>query len=342
MTRQNVPVDQLVRVRTGSCEIRTADNGGMPTLFGHFTPFDQWSQIDSWVEGNFMERTVKGAFAKTIRENRDQVKVTFNHGTGAQGDLVLGPIDVLREEPAGPYYEVPLLDTSYNRDLLPGLKAGVYGASYRFRVIKDKWDDEPGRSDHNPDGLPERTISEVRLYEFGPVTYPAFDGATAAVRSMTDSYMEQRLLDRIDDQGDKTVRTRPTTRRRHRSTQAERRRIAAKMGAGRDAIEGRLAGGRKARTRATLAQLRTPAAVAAREERRSARAAERAQASEGNLTAFRLANAPAVLVDEPACVQNARRFDREREQLRRARLTREQRATEDWKSRKNHRRLSRR
>ncbi len=188
------PRESLVRGRPPGDEIRNDADGGMPTLVGHFTPFDEWSQIDSWVEGNFMERTVKGAFAKTIRENRDQVKVTFNHGHDVHGDLVLGPIDILREERAGPYYEVPLFDTTYNRDLLPGLKAGVYGSSYRFRVIKDEWDDDPGRSDNNPDGIAERTIREVRLYEFGPVTYPAFDGATAAVRSMTDGYMEHRIL----------------------------------------------------------------------------------------------------------------------------------------------------
>jgi phage head maturation protease len=37
----------------------------------------------------------------------------------------------------------------------------------------------PGKSDYNPDGLPEITILEARLIEFGPVTFPAYAGATA-------------------------------------------------------------------------------------------------------------------------------------------------------------------
>jgi hypothetical protein len=31
--------------------------------------------------------------------------------------------------------------------------------------------------------LPERTIKELRLFEFGPVTFPAYQSATAGVRS---------------------------------------------------------------------------------------------------------------------------------------------------------------
>jgi hypothetical protein len=88
---------------------------------------------------------------------------------------------------------VPLIDTSYNRDLLPGLEAGLYGASFRFRVIKEEFDKEPERSKHNPEGIPERTVQELQLYEFGPVTFPAYAGATAGVRSMTDEMLVERM-----------------------------------------------------------------------------------------------------------------------------------------------------
>jgi len=55
-----------------------------------------------------------------------------------------------------PTTRVPLFDTSYNRDLLPGpARRGVYGASMRMRVTGDEWDDKPARSDANPDGIPE-------------------------------------------------------------------------------------------------------------------------------------------------------------------------------------------
>ncbi|MFI9817581.1 HK97 family phage prohead protease [Saccharothrix variisporea] len=181
----------LVRGAPPSGELR-ANSDGMPTMVVRFSVFDTWYEIDSWFEGRFLERTVRGAFKKTIKENRDQVKVLYDHGLDFHiGNKVLGAIDDLREDRDSPVGEVPLFDTTYNRDLLPGLEAGVYGSSFRFRVIRDEWNDEPGRSAHNPDGIPERTIKEVRLFEFGPVTFPANPDATAGVRSLTDHYYER-------------------------------------------------------------------------------------------------------------------------------------------------------
>jgi phage head maturation protease len=136
-----------------------------------------------------MERVRPGATADTIRDHRDSMRVLFDHGMDSQiGNKVLGPIAVLDERSDGPHYEVPLFDTSYNRDLLPGLAAGVYGASMRMRVTGDEWNDEPTKSADNPDGLPERTITRMRVHEFGPVTFPANPGASAGIRSATDEF----------------------------------------------------------------------------------------------------------------------------------------------------------
>jgi len=196
------PKENLVRASgPQDVEVREADgDGGMPTLTGHFAVFDQWTEINSFFEGRFMERFVHGAFKKTFAEGRSRMRALFQHGYDPQvGDKVLGPIEVLEEQERGAYYEVPLLDTSYNRDLVPGLKAGLYGASFRFSVVKEEINNKPEPSDHNPDGLPERTVLEARVAEFGPVTFPAYEGATASVRSMTDEFVVGHLLTRFDE-----------------------------------------------------------------------------------------------------------------------------------------------
>jgi HK97 family phage prohead protease len=183
------PRENLVRALKPGLELRDGDAAGMPTMFGHFALFNRWTEIDSWFEGNFMERIAPGAFRKTIAENRDQVKVTFQHGQDPQfGDKPLGPIETLEEDRTGGFYEVPLLDTAYNRDLIPGLEAGLYGASFRFEVMREEFNQEPDASDSNPKGLPERTLKEIRLYEFGPVTFPAYAEADAQLRSLTDRF----------------------------------------------------------------------------------------------------------------------------------------------------------
>ncbi|MDX3024064.1 HK97 family phage prohead protease [Streptomyces acidiscabies] len=151
-----------------------------------FSRFDTWYEIDSWYEGRFLERTARGAFKRTIKATGAAgVKVLFNHGRDMQiHQKALGVADVLEERDTSPYMEVPLLDTSYNRDLIPGLRAGAYGSSFMFEVVREDWNHDPGVADHNPDGLPERTIKEVRLFEAGPVTWPANPDSTAGLRSV--------------------------------------------------------------------------------------------------------------------------------------------------------------
>jgi hypothetical protein len=113
---------------------------------------------------------------------------------------VLGPVKGLGEDARGAFYAVGLLDTGYNRDLLPGLKAGVYGSSFRGQVTRDDFDRYARASEHNPDGLAERTVREVSLLDFGPCTFPAYVGATAGARSLgpdvwTPARRRERLIE---------------------------------------------------------------------------------------------------------------------------------------------------
>lgn len=188
------PRDQLVRALFPGPAVRHADDSEEPpTLFGHFAVFNEWTEVDSLWEGQFMERIAPGAFAKTFKERGDQVKVTFNHGHDpTMGDLVLGPIRSLTEDEEGAAYEVELLD-SVPAMLREGLEKGVYGSSFRFRVMREEFNQDVESSKVNPKGLPERTIKEVELYEFGPVTFPAYANATAGVRSMTDEDIFERI-----------------------------------------------------------------------------------------------------------------------------------------------------
>jgi hypothetical protein len=183
----------VTRALASAIECRADDDpAAMPTMVGHFSTFGDWYEVDSWIEGRFLESIKPGAFRKTIRESRSQMKVLYDHGQDPQiGNKVLGPIDSLKEDAVGPAYEVPLFDTQYNRELRPGLEAGVYGSSFRFSIEKDVWDHTPDPSEYNLAGIPERTITEARVFEFGPVTFPANAKATAGVRSTTDDFYQR-------------------------------------------------------------------------------------------------------------------------------------------------------
>jgi phage head maturation protease len=186
---------------SAAAELRAAttdsSDDGLGLLVVRFSTFNVWYRVSSFWEGDYMERTQPGAFADTIRDDREQMRILFDHGFDPTvGNKVLAPIRELREEADSPVGEGPLYDTGYNRDLLPGLRDNQYGSSMRMQVLGESWDEEPGPSDHNPLGLPERTITRVRVREFGPVTFPANPDATAelasaAVRSLTDHYYER-------------------------------------------------------------------------------------------------------------------------------------------------------
>ncbi len=170
--------------RSGSREPSGSNGHYIGTLCGHFSVFNRWTEINSPAEGRFLERIAPGAFRRTFESNRSGMRCLMQHGRDpVVGMKPLGPIRELEEDAVGAAYGVPLLDTSYNRDLLPGVRAGVYGASFRFQVMVEEVDPKPPRSAHNPAGIEERTIRECRVREFGPVTFGAYPEASAGMRS---------------------------------------------------------------------------------------------------------------------------------------------------------------
>ena len=206
--RFEAPTRNLIRGSNSGAEFRAADEGSgyLGVLHGNFSTFNDWYEVNSMWEGNFLERIAPGAFADTIENDRANMRVLYDHGMDPQlGNKPLGPIRTLEERKSGAYYEVDLLDTDYNRnfivpalrgDLINGGRAGSQlGASFAFAVRDDKWAKNPAASDYNPRGIPERTITRAQVFEFGPVTFPANPAASAGMRSMSDNFLARLLVD---------------------------------------------------------------------------------------------------------------------------------------------------
>jgi len=205
-----VSLPDLVAVRTVLLPVRwrsadgddelTSAEGNLGLMDVRFSPFNTWYRISSFWEGDFLERTVPGAFKRTLNahnaaqtEDAHRIRSMFNHGMDMQIDQkLIGDVVRATEEKDSPLLVVDVWNTSYNRDLLPGLRSGAYGASFMFSTIRDSWVYEPEASDHNPEALPERTLEEVKTFEAGPVTWPASPTASAGMRcsSATDAYYE--------------------------------------------------------------------------------------------------------------------------------------------------------
>ena len=186
------PTEYLVRLQANApMELRAkADGAGDGnTLVGHFAVFNTWTEIHSFFEGDFLERIAPTAFDETFASRRDQIRVLYDHGHDPDiGQKPLGVPDVLRSDAKGAYYEVSLYNEPYVNQLKSAIRTGQMGASFRFSVTGESWNEPSKPTNWNPAKLPERTIDSVQLFEFGPVTFPAYTDATAGLRSGTDEW----------------------------------------------------------------------------------------------------------------------------------------------------------
>lgn len=163
-------------------------------LEGRMMPYLEWTEINSTLEGHFMERFAPGALTKSIAERGSRIRALFEHGLDSSfGNQPIAMIDEMRDEEDGAHYRASLLE-GLPWLLLSGLRRGLYGSSIRYWPVK--WDRirSPRSSDHNPDGLPEITVREAGFREFSVVTFPQYAGATARIRSETDEVAAKQLL----------------------------------------------------------------------------------------------------------------------------------------------------
>jgi HK97 family phage prohead protease len=167
----DAPRDDLSR----SVEFRAEPSPDGLTLEGYAAVFNATTEINSW-EGNFDEQIAKGAFAKTIRENKPVLQ--FDHGQHPMiGSIPLGTIKSIREDDHGLFIRARLSDNWLVQPVRDAIRDGaITGMSFRFKVINETWKQRQGN-------LPLRTITEVALFEAGPVVFPAYSQTSVGVRS---------------------------------------------------------------------------------------------------------------------------------------------------------------
>lgn len=170
------------------------DDDGSETIESKIVPFNEWLEVDSIFEGNFMERFAPGSLKKTFKENLNRIRVYFEHGFSKVYDSQ--PIaEVLRawEEPDAGWFRASLLD-GLPELLLSGIRRGQYGASIGARIVKVETNDSPKPSVYNPKGLEERTYTEVQAHDFSITPRPAYGSTSVSMRSITDELAIEKLI----------------------------------------------------------------------------------------------------------------------------------------------------
>lgn len=185
--------------REVSFELRDTgtDGGDGNTLDGYGAVFNSPTRINSW-EGVFDEELARGAFKKSLSERTPVLQ--FDHGRHPMvGSIPLGYFDSLEEDARGLHVVARLHDNWLVQPVRDAIKSkAIPGMSFRFSVVKEEWrtaagelvteEDEIARliwaaSEEIPSTILKRTLKEVRLYEVGPVVFPAYTDTTVGVRS---------------------------------------------------------------------------------------------------------------------------------------------------------------
>jgi hypothetical protein len=163
----------------GSVEIRAAASSGGPVITGYAAVFDSPSS-----DMGFVEVIDPAAFNRTL--NVADVRALVNHdpnqllGRSKSGTLRLST------DATGLRYEIDVNQADQSAlDAVAKVRRGdMDGASFSFQTIRDEWNFnvEP----------PQRRLLEVALVDVGPVSFPAYQAATAQSRSMQAQSMKDR------------------------------------------------------------------------------------------------------------------------------------------------------
>jgi HK97 family phage prohead protease len=148
-------------------------------ITGHAAVFNTETDIG----GYFSEQVAPGAFTRAIKE--DDVRCLLNH----DANLILGRNKAgtlsLEEDEIGLRFACELPDTQWGRDTQTSIARGdISQCSFGFQVTAEAWQKRYGKPDL-------RTISECRLFDVSPVTYPAYDTTDVALRTAKE-VQEQR------------------------------------------------------------------------------------------------------------------------------------------------------
>ncbi len=164
-----------LRIHRGSkFQIRKSGSGSR-SVSGHFAVFDSLSQD----LGGFREKISPGAFADSLKDRSIDPMALYNHDS----NLILGKrssktLDI-REDSQGLAFDLSLPSTSYADDLCALMDRGdVSACSFAFAVDGDDGDDWQVVGDQLI-----RTLKRVKVFEGSIVGSPAYEDASAMIRT---------------------------------------------------------------------------------------------------------------------------------------------------------------
>lgn len=167
-------------------EVRSDSDEKNSTITGYAAVFyDGTPDTEYKLFGNYYERIDTSAFNDALQN--DDVRALFNHDI----NLVLGRSTAgtlsLYVDQKGLKYEISVPDTTPGKDLVKSIKRGdITGSSFSFEANGVEWSQDNDKE--------IRTITKVKLYDVGPVTFPAYQATESEARNEDQIIAEAELF----------------------------------------------------------------------------------------------------------------------------------------------------
>ena len=173
-------------------DIEIREEGENKVVVGYGSVFNSLSNN----LGGFREIISPRAFEGRLE---DDVRFLFNHDANLVLARTTNNTLRLRVDEKGLRYEAVMPNTSTARDLMELMNNGTINqSSFAFVVEDDEWE-------QTSDGT-VRTINKVsRLYDVSAVTYPAYEDATVALRSM-ETWKKDFLASQVEKEKEENKR----------------------------------------------------------------------------------------------------------------------------------------
>lgn len=174
------------KIKTGTFERRTINHkveirkeGDQGIVYGYAAKFNEESELlgDDWVE------VIEEGFFDEVLD--DDVRCLFNHDSNLVLARNKATTLTLTVDSIGLRYEYTTPDITYAKDLAESIRLGnVSQNSFGFTTKETEW--KKIENEDNSIKWTRHLVKCKKLYDVGPVTYPAYTTTEVAVRSFND------------------------------------------------------------------------------------------------------------------------------------------------------------
>lgn len=167
-----------------------ANSDGSLTVRGYVNKTNQYSELLGRTE-QFREKIAPGAFTKAVQRAKE-IHFLAEHDNSKILSSTRNNSLKLQEDNNGLYMEATICPTTWGKDYYQLIQSGILSnMSFGFKAVQDEWRKAQ-------DGVFERTVNDLDLFEVSVVRDPAYSQSTVSARGI--DVVEDVIPDEIKEE----------------------------------------------------------------------------------------------------------------------------------------------